>query len=124
MSEKNIRLRIDGRGEFEGISKDCDADMVIAYIMNFTSTAIGTDIAVFGSHELDREVLAEQLGKISARMIDQALGDERGPKCRRAFERGWKGEMNNISKEHVKGLLAKFGDMLGSMGKKEEEDED
>ncbi len=120
MNEKNIRLRIDGRGEFEGISKDLEADMIVAYIMNFTSTAIGTDIAVFGSHELDREVLARQLGKISAHMIDQALGDEGGQKCWKAFERGWKGEMSNIAKEHVKGLLAKFGDMLGSMDKKEE----
>lgn len=124
MSEKNIRLRIDGRGEFEGISKDCGADMVIAYIMNFTSTGAQTDIAVFGSHELDQEVLAALLGKISAHMIDQVLGDEGSPKCRKAFEWGWKDEMSNTAKEHVKGLLAKFGDMLGSMGKKEEEDED
>lgn len=112
MSEKNIRLRIDGRGEFEGISKDCDADMVIAYIMNFTSTAIGTDIAVFGSHELDREVLAEQLGKISAHMIDQALGDEGGPKCRKAFERGWKNEASKIAREHVGDLFIKVGALL------------
>lgn len=124
MSEKSIRLRIDGRGKFEGVSKDLEADMIVAYVMNFVDDTVETDIAFMGWHELGGEEMARQLGKISARMIGRSFGNEGGPKCWEAFERGWKSEMSNIAREHVKDLLAKFGDMLDSMDKREEEDED
>jgi hypothetical protein len=113
MSKKDVHIRLEGRGHFEDVVKDMDADLVIAYIMNFGEEATDTDIAMVGSHTIGNKTLAAQLGRITASMLVSAFAESDAPPVYwRKFEDAFRSEISKAAKNGVRETLRKLEELL------------
>ena len=113
MSEKSIRVRLDGRGEFADLSKDFDADLVVAYMLSFEKDNVGADVAMVGRHDIGNKEFAAQLGRITAQMLGQSFGEfDSAVECWDAFREAWTDEMNLVATKHIKEGSEKLKAML------------
>lgn len=113
MSKKDVHIRLEGRGHFEDVVKDMDADLIVAYIMNFGKDATDTDIAIVGHHEIGGKEFAAQLGKITASMVVSTFAQTDAPPMYwREFEKAYRSEVSEAAKEGIRETLRKLGELL------------
>ena len=113
MSKKDVHIRLEGRGNFGDVVKDMDADLVIAYIMNFGEDATDTDIAMVGHLTISRKEFADRLGRITALMLTSAFDNNaEAPKYRTIFEEAFKDEMTKKTEEKLKEMFFKLKEMF------------
>lgn len=125
MNEKDVHIRLEGRGHFADVVKDMDADLVIAYIMNFGEDATDTDIAMVGHHTIGRKEFADHLGRITASMLTSAFDNETGaPRYWTKFEEAFKDELTKKAEKELKEMFFKLKEMFEDDDDEEEEEED
>lgn len=113
MNEKDVHIRLEGRGHFADVVKDMDADLVIAYIMSFGEDATDTDIAMVGHHTIGHEEFADQLGRITASMLTLAFDNNtEAPKYWTKFEEAFKDEMAKKAETKLKEIFIKLKEMF------------
>ena len=120
MSEKNVHISLEGRGDFRDVNKDTDADLVIAYIMNFGEDATETDVAVVGRHTIGNKAFAAQLGRVTASMLVSTFDNVTGaPEYWTKFQNAFEDEMAIHTKKKLKEILGRLKVMF-----EDEEDEE
>lgn len=113
MSKKDVHIRLEGRGHFADVVKDMDADLVIAYIMNFGEDATETDIAMVGHRTIGHEEFADQLGRITASMLTSAFDNKTGaPRYWTKFEEAFKDELTKKAEKELKEMFFKLNEMF------------
>lgn len=113
MSKKDVHIRLEGRGHFADVVKDMDADLVIAYIMNFEEDAAETDVAMVGHHTIGHEEFADQLGRITASMLTSAFDNETGaPGYWTKFEEAFKDELAKKAEKTLKEMFFKLKEIF------------
>lgn len=113
MSKKDVHIRLEGRGHFADVVKDMDADLVIAYIMNFGEDATDTDIAMVGHHTIGSEAFAAQLGRVTASMLISAFDNNaEAPKYWTKFEEAFKDELAKKAETKLKEMFIKLKEMF------------
>lgn len=121
MSEKNIRIRLDGRGNLADVHKDMDADCVVAYVMTFGDEESETNIVVFGGHDIRNKEFARQLGNSTASMLTTAFECEENEETLwREFDSAYREQMSKAAIKRVKKLI----DMLKDSGLLDDEEEE
>ena len=121
MSEKNVHIRLEGHGDFGDVNKDMDADLVIAYIMNFREDATETNIAMVGHNDIGNKELAIQLGKMTAHMLISAFDNVAGaPEYWTKFQNAFEDEMAKHTKKKLKEILGRLKVMFDEENKEEE----
>ena len=113
MNDKYVHIRLEGRGHFADVVKDMDADLVIAYIMNFGEDATDTDIAMVGHRTIGREAFAAQLGRVTASMLISAFDNNAEvPKYWTKFEEAFKDELIKKAEKELKEMFFKLKEMF------------
>lgn len=121
MSEKNVHIRLEGHGDFGDVAKDMDADLVVAYIMNFGEDATETDVAMVGHRTIGHEEFANQLGRITASMLISAFDNVAGaPEYWTKFHNAFEDEMAKHTKKKLKEILGRLKVMFDEENKEEE----